>query len=299
MRAVVMRELGDPDVLHLEDVPVPEAGPGEVLVRVEAASVNPLEYKQRRGAKPKELPAILGSDIAGAVEVSNAEGFASGEAVYGIATSGAYAEYAVSRPHLLAHMPPGLSVLDAAALPVAGMTAWQALFDRGGLEAEQTVAITGASGGVGHLAVQFAKQAGAKVIGIASQRNRDFVLGLGADEFIDYTTTDLSDADLDVELGFDCVGGPTTAALLANVRARGTLVAIAGAVPEREAQARGLSASVLVMQADPEELLHIGRLVADGIVRVHIDDALPLEEIVRAHTLIESGHTRGKIVLNL
>jgi NADPH:quinone reductase-like Zn-dependent oxidoreductase len=248
---------------------------------------------------PKELPAILGSDACATVEVSHAEGFSAGEEVFGFAISGAYAEYALATPGSVTHKPGGLDYIQAAALPVAGLTAWQGLFDHGGLQAEQTVLIAGAAGGVGHLAVQFAKQAGAKVIGTASQRNRDFVIGLGADEFIDYTTTDLAQAELEADVVFDCVGGATTATLVPNLRAGAIIITIAGPAPEHEAAARGARASRVVMSPDTEELMHIGRLLADGVVKVDIAEVMPLEDIVRAHALSESGHTRGKIVLTL
>ncbi len=299
MRAVVMHETGGPEVLKLEELPTPEVGAGQLLVRVQAASVNPIDWKIRRGMMPKELPVVLGNDGAGTVEISNAEGFGAGEAVFGFFTTGADAEYALALPTSVTHKPANLSDVEAAALPVAGLTAWQALFDRGGLQAEQTVLIAGASGGVGHLAVQFAKQAGAKVIGTASQRNRDFVLGLGADEFLDYTTTDLAGAELEADLVFDCVGGATTATLVPNVRRGGVLITIAGPAPEREAQERGFQAIGVVMQADMEELLHIGRLVADGVVKIDVAEVMPIEEVVRAHELSESGRVRGKIVLAL
>lgn len=299
MRAVVMHETGGPEVLHVEDVPTPAVGEGELLLRVRAASVNPIDWKYRRGLIPRQLPAILGSDAAGALELSNAEGFSAGEEVFGFVGSGAYAEFALAAPHVLAHKPGNLSDEQAAALPVAGLTAWQALFEHADLQRGQTALIAGAAGGVGHLAVQFAKDAGASVIGTASQRNRDFVLGLGADEFLDYTTTDLAQAALDADVVFDCVGGAATASLVPNVRAGGVIVSIAGAAPEREAQARGARAQQVVMQPNMEQLLHIGRLVADGVFKVEIAETMPLEDAVRAHALSESGHTRGKIVLTL
>jgi NADPH:quinone reductase-like Zn-dependent oxidoreductase len=291
MRAIVMHETGGPEVLRLEEVPDPVPGKGEILVRVRAAGVNPIDWKFRRGVIPKQLPAILGSDVSGIVEHSDAEGFGAGEEVFGFVTSGAYAELALASPRTLAHKPGNLGHEDAAALPVAALTAWQALFDHGGLEAEQTALIAGASGGVGHLAVQFAKQAGAQVIATASQRNRDFVLGLGADRFIDYASEDVSAlARSAADVVFDTVGGDTTATLVPCVKAGGTIVTIAGPAPEREARS---------VRPDPEQLMHIGRLLADGVVRVDISERLALEDAPRAHALSESGRTRGKIILTL
>jgi NADPH:quinone reductase-like Zn-dependent oxidoreductase len=179
------------------------------------------------------------------------------------------------------------------------MTAWQALFDRGGLERGQTALIAGAAGGVGHLAVQFAKLAGARVIGTGSSRNRDFVLGLGADEYVDYTEQDVGEAVSAVDVAFDTVGGDTTQALVPTLRDGGILVTIANAAPEEAARARGVRAELLVMSPSSEQLARIAELVAGGEVRVEISAVLPLTEVQQAHALSESGHTRGKIVLTV
>ena len=188
---------------------------------------------------------------------------------------------------------------QAAAIPVAGLTAWQALFDRGRLEGGQTALIAGAAGGVGHFAVQFAKHAGARVIGTGSSRNREFVLGLGADEYVDYTQQDVATSVSGVDLAFDTVGGETTQSLLPTLREGGILVTIANAPPEEEARQRRVRAELLVMSPNPEQLARIAELVAAGDVHVEIAAALPLAEVQRAHELSESGHTRGKIILEL
>jgi NADPH:quinone reductase-like Zn-dependent oxidoreductase len=299
MRAIRIHETGGPEVLREEEIDRPEPGDGEVLVRVRAISVNPIDWKYRRGLAQKPLPAVLGNDISGVVEESRDPAFAAGEEVFGIAASGGYAEYAVSPAGLLARKPEGLNDEQAAALPVAGMTSWQALFDRGGLASGQTALIAGAAGGVAHLGVQFAHGAGARTIGIGSARNRDFVLGLGADEYVDYTQQDVSEAVRDVDVAFDAVGGATTAALVPTLRSGGVLVTIANAPPEEAARARGARAELLVMSPNREQLEHIGELVVSGEVRVEIAEALPLSEVARAHELSESGHVRGKIVLRV
>src|SRR6478672_9665565 len=157
MRAAIVSETGGPEVLRLEETDPPAVQDGEVLLRISAAAVNPIDWKFRSGRVPKELPAILGSDVAGVVESSRAEGFAAGDPVFGFARTGAYAELAATPATVIASRPPGLDPVHAAALPVAGLTAWQALFDHGGLQSGQTVLIAGAAGGVGHLAVQLAK----------------------------------------------------------------------------------------------------------------------------------------------
>jgi NADPH:quinone reductase-like Zn-dependent oxidoreductase len=299
MQAVVVRETGDPEVLELEEVDRPEPADGEVLVRVRATSINPVDWKNRRGVSPAELPGVLGRDLSGTVEVSRAEGFAEGEDVFGNVRGGAYAEFATAPAAVLAKKPEGLGHEPAAALPVAGMTAWQALFDVGGLASGQTAVVAGAAGGVGHLAVQFARNAGARVIGTGSSRNREFVLGLGADEYVDYTQQDAGEAVSDVDVAFDTVGGDTTESLVPTLREGGVLVTIANAPPEEAAAARGARAELLVMTPTPEHLRRIGELAASGEVRVELAEVLPLSEVRRAHELSETGHVRGKIVLTL
>jgi NADPH:quinone reductase-like Zn-dependent oxidoreductase len=299
VQAIVMHETGDPDVLRYEEAERPEPGEGEVLVKVRAASVNPVDWKYRRGYVPKELPTVLGNDVSGTVELSRAHGIAEGDDVFGIALSGGYAEYATASASAIAKKPAGVSHEQAAAIPVAGLTAWQALFDRGGLERGQTVLIAGAAGGVGHFGVQFAKRAGARVIGTGSSRNREFVLGLGADEYVDYTQQDVADAVAGVDLAFDTVGGETTQSLVPTVREGGTLVTIAAAPPEEAARERGVRAELLVMSPTSEQLAHVADLVAGGDVRVELAEVLPLTEVQRAHALSETGHVRGKIVLTV
>jgi NADPH:quinone reductase-like Zn-dependent oxidoreductase len=219
--------------------------------------------------------------------------------VFGIAVSGSYAEFATAPAAVIAKKPDGVTHEQAAAIPVAGLTAWQALFDRGGLERGQTALIAGAAGGVGHFAVQFTKHAGGRAIGIGSSRNREFVLGLGADEYVDYTQQDVATSASDVDVAFDTVGGEVTRALLPTVREGGALIIITGAPPEQAAAARGVRVEVLIMSPKPGQLARVGELVAAGDVRVEIAETLPLTEVRRAHELSESGHTRGKIILTV
>ncbi len=299
MRAVVMHETGAADVLSYEEAERPEPGEGEVLIRVQAASVNPVDWKYRRGLMDKQLPAVLGSDVSGTVETSRAGGFARGDEVFGLSASGGYAAYARASAARIATKPEGLSHEQAAAIPVAGLTAWQALFDAGGLEGGQTALVAGAAGGVGHLAVQFARVAGARAIGTGSTRNRDFVLGLGAEDYVDYTEQAVGEAVSDADVAFDTVGGDTTASLLLAVREGGMLVTIAGGPPEDAARERGVRAQLLVMRPDSEQLARIAELVAGGDVRLEIAETMPLGEVERAHELSESGHVRGKLVLTV
>jgi NADPH:quinone reductase-like Zn-dependent oxidoreductase len=293
-----MHATGGPEVLHLEEVQQPEPGEGEVLVRVRAAAVNPVDWKYRRGLVARPLPAVLGAEVSGIVEASRAERFAVGDAVFGHAASGAYAEFATASADALAPKPGELSFEQAAALPVSATTAWQGLFDRGRLERGQTVLVAGAAGGVGHLAVQLARHAGARAIGTGSAPNRAFVLGLGADEFVDYTSGEVADAVGGVDVVLDTVGGSTTASLVSVVRAGGVLVTIAYP-PEPVPSAPGVRVEPLIMSPDPGQLARIGELVAAGEVRVEIAELLALADVRRAHVLSESRHVRGKIVLTV
>jgi NADPH:quinone reductase-like Zn-dependent oxidoreductase len=297
MQAVVIHETGGPEVLQLEQVDRPEPGDGEVLIKIHAASVNPIDWKYRRGLAQKQLPAVLGHDVSGTIELSRAEGFAEGEDVFGSIASGGYAEFTTAPAAVIAKKPSGVSHEQAAAIPVSGLTAWQALFDRGELEQGQMALIAGAAGGVGHFAVQFAARAGARTIGTGSSHNRDFVLGLGADDYVDYTQQDVAQAVSDVNVAFDTVGGETTEALLPTVRQGGVLVTIANAPPEQAAAQRGVRAELLVMSPNPGQLARTAELVAAGEVHVEIAATLALQEVQRAHEMSESGHTRGKIIL--
>lgn len=299
MHAVLIHETGGPDVLRYEETERPTPGEGEVLIEVRAASVNPIDWKIRRGLRETQLPAVLGNDVSGVVELSRMDGFVAGDEVLGVASSGGYAEFATVPSTLITKKPAGVSYEQAAALPVSGLTAWQALFDSGGLQAGQTALVAGGAGGVGHLAVQFAKHAGAHVIATGSSRNRAFVLGLGADEYIDYSSQDVGEVANDVDVAFDTVGGDTTESLVPTLRRGGVLVTIANAPPEQAAAARGARAKLLVMSSSSEQLAKVAGLVADGAVRVEITQTFPLSEASQAHTLSEAGHTRGKIVFEV
>jgi NADPH:quinone reductase-like Zn-dependent oxidoreductase len=299
MQAVVIHETGDPDVLRYEEADRPEPGEGEVLIRVHATSVNPADWKARRDPTRGTLPRVLGIDVSGTVEASRAEGFAEGDEVFGFSASGGYAEYSTASAAAIARKPEGLSHEQAATIPVAGQTAWQALFDRGGLEDGQTALVAGAAGGVGHFAVQFAKVAGARAIGTGSTRNRDFVLGLGADQYVDYTQEEVGDAVSGADVALDAVGGGVAASLLPAMRDGGVLVVIASAPPEEAARERGVRAELLLNSPNPAQLARIAELVASGDVRVEIAETMPLADVRRAHELSEGGHVRGKLVLTV
>lgn len=298
MKVVNLHQTGGPEVLQLEEADPPEPSEGEVLIRVHAASINPYEWKQRRGMAPVELPGVLGSDVSGTLESSRSSSFSKGDEVFGLA-SGSYAELTLADESRIARKPAAISHEQAAAIPVAGLTAWQALFDRAGLEDGQSALIAGAAGGVGHFAVQLARHGGARVIGTGSERNRDFVMGLGASQYVDYTREDVAAAVSGVDMALDTVGGDTTPALLEVLRPDGILVTIAAAPPEQAAAQRGVRAELLVMSPDSGELAQIAQLVADGEIHVEIAARFPLEEVAQAHAMSEAGHTRGKIVLTI
>lgn len=277
MRAVVVRSTGGVDVLRVEDVEPPAVGEGDVLIGVEAAAVNPVDWKVRRGLVERELPAVPGEEISGVVLESRASGFAPGDEVFGFASSGGYAECATASASAIALKPDVVSFEQAAAIPVSGTTAWQALFDCGRVEPGQSVLVAGPYGGVGHLAVQLARHAGARVIGFTR----------GADP----------DAVRDVDVALDTVGGPMTSALLPVVREGGTLVTIAYP-PEPPPQCHRIWVRPVVMRPSSELLTRIGELAASGAVRVEIAARFGLTEVARAHELSESGHVRGKILLS-
>lgn len=297
MQAVVIHQTGGPEVLRWEEVPDPEPDDSDVLIRVHAAGVNPADWKRRRGNREIEFPASMGLEASGTVEQARADGFAEGDEVFGYAASGGYAELVATPAAAIAKKPEGVTHEEAATIQVAGQTAWQSLFEVAGLERGQRALITGAAGGVGHYAVQFAKHAGARVIGTGSSRNRDFALGLGADEYVDYTEQDVAEAVSEIDVAFDTVGGETTGSVIPTVRAGGFLVVIASAPPEEAAQERGFRTAVHVAYPNPDHLARIAELIASGDVRVEIAEVLPITEVRRAHEQSESGHTRGKLVL--
>ena len=300
MRAIVTHETGGPEVMREEELPEPEPSDGEVLIRVRAASVNPIDWKARRGMTQVQVPTVLGRDISGTVEASRADGFAEGDEVFGWSASGGYAELSTAAAGGIAKKPAGISHEQAAAIPVAGITAWQALFDKGGLASGQTALVAGAAGGVGHFAVQFAKKvAGARTVGTGSAHSRDFVLEIGADQFVDYTQQEPAEAVDGADVVFDTVGGDTTPTLVPTVREGGIIVTIASAPPEDRARQRGARAELHVTSPNPEQLARVAELVASGDIRIELSEVLPLGEVGRAHELSEGGHVRGKIVLTV
>lgn len=305
MKAVRIHKFGGPEVLTYEDAPRPEPTAGEVLIRVHAAGVNPVDWKTReRGFRRKELPMIVGWEASGVVESvgSAVTRFKPGDKVYAmtdLARDGAYAEFVVAREDAVAIKPGSIGHVEAAAVPLAALTAWQAMFDTAGLTQGQTVLIHGAAGGVGHLAVQLAKAKGARVIGTASERNHEFLKTIGCDEVIDYRTTRFEDVVKDVDVVLDTVGGDTLERSYAVVKKGGFVVSIVGEPSQEKARERGVRTGRILVKPDGAQLTEIGALIDAGKVRPEVSHTFPLAEAAKAHEQSRTGHTRGKIVLKV
>ncbi|GAB7191883.1 NADP-dependent oxidoreductase [Kineococcus sp. NUM-3379] len=317
MRALVQDSLGGPEVLREADVPRPEPLPTEVLVRVVSAGVNPVDAKTREGGGMAgvlgEPPFVLGWDVSGVVEQVGfgVHTLAVGDEVYGMPwfprQAGAYAQYVTAPSRHFARKPRTLGHDAAAALPLAGLTAWQVLVDAAHVQPGQHVLVHAAAGGVGHLAVQIAKHLGARVTGTARADKHDWLRSLGADDVVDYTAQPFEQAVRDVDVVVDLVpdtgGGRGTGARSLDVlRPGGLLVAVPGGVaPElaEQARARGLRTSAFLVEPDGAALTRLAELVDAGHLRVEVEDVLPLAQAAEAHRRIASGRTRGKLVLSV
>lgn len=305
MTAVVQDKLGAPDVLHLAEVPRPTPGIGQVLVRVHAAGVNPVDAMNRQtGAFTGPPPFVLGFDVSGVVEAvgPGVTILAPGDEVFGLLPfphgSGAYAEYVLAPARALIEKPASLSHEQAAALPLAGLTAWQALVETAGLRSGERVVITGASGGVGHLAVQIAAARGAQVIAFASARNADIVRELGADDVLDYEASDLTELR-EVDVVLDVLGGETPAKAVQALRPGGRLVSTLPqglAAATAAARAKDIEISGLFVEADRLGLRALADLVAEQRLRPVIAAVYPLADAASAHS---GGHAPGKVVLRV
>ncbi|GHF70263.1 NADPH:quinone reductase-like Zn-dependent oxidoreductase [Amycolatopsis bartoniae] len=331
MNAIRLHEFGGPGVLRYEQVPVPRPEPGEVLVRVHAAGLNPPDWYAREGMPdvppelkpPFHLPLIPGTDVSGVVAgvAPDVDEFAIGDEVLGLLRfpvamqSGAYAEYVTAPASDLARKPAALDHVHAAALPMSGLTAWQFLIELGhdhpspfqearhrpmALDSTKTVLVNGAAGGVGHLALQLAKWRGARVIAVASGSHEEFLRDLGADEFVDYTKERPEEAVRDVDLVLDNVGGPDSKRFLRTLKRGGALYPVYfGQFDEEENARLGVTVTATQVRASGTQLAELGRLTDDGKLRVAIDSTYPLEDAQAAHERAARGHLRGKIVLTV
>ncbi|MFD2473637.1 NADP-dependent oxidoreductase [Amycolatopsis silviterrae] len=308
MRVITQQKFGGPEVLTIADAPEPRPMPTEVAVRVKAIGLNPLEARLRDGEFPLlgQPPFILGWDVSGVVEEALTWRFRPGDEVFGMPmfprAANAYAEVVAAPALHLVRKPTALSHVEAAALPIVGLTAWQGLVDLGGVTAGDRVLIHAGGGGVGHVAVQIAKALGAHVITTASASKRDFVTGLGADEVIDYATVDFAEVVRDIDLVLDTVGGDTAERSLGVLRPGGHLVT---AVADEDTdligkfEAAGMRFSGIGVDPDPIALRGLVELAEQGKLRVHVQATFPFERVADAHRLLDGGHLQGKVVLTL
>lgn len=307
MRAIRQETLGGPEVLRLVEVPRPAPTPTEVLVRTAAAGVNPVDWKTRaRGGFLGGPPFTVGWDVAGVVEEVGfgVTRFAPGDRVFGMPRfpheAAAYAEYVTSPSRQLARTPDELSDVEAAALPLAGLTAWQSLVETAAVAAGQRVLVLGAAGGVGHLAVQIAKARGAYVIGTASAAKHEFLARLGADEMLDYASGNVGTRVRDVDIVFDVVGDDV-GDVLSAVRDGGFVVTLSGssAGPLRELAGGRVRVEGILVEPDRAGMEALADLGAAGALRPHVSETFPLGEAARAHEQGETGRTQGKLVLTV
>src|SRR5438309_4683796 len=311
IKAIRIHNYGGPEVLHYEDAPRPQPQAGEVLVRVHAAGVNPIDWKVREGEMkdfwPHEFPLILGWDLSGVVEElgrnpAAAGRFKIGDEVYSLpdpTRNGAYAEYIVVRESELALKPNSLHHIRAAAVPLAALTAWQSLFDTAQLQPGQRVLIHAGSGGVGDFAVQLAKWKGAYVFATASTKNQYLLRKLGVDEPIDYTQQRFEDVARNIEIVLDTIGGETQECSWSVLKKGGNLVSLVQPPSEEKAKELGVRAAFVAGHPSGAQLAEIAKLIDSGKLAPVIDRILPFSEVRRAHALSQSGQTRGKIVLRV
>ncbi|MYR29833.1 MULTISPECIES: NADP-dependent oxidoreductase [unclassified Streptomyces] len=308
MLALHQTALGTPDVLRLAEVPRPVPGPGQLLVAVRAAGLNPTDFKHRsqRLFLPPP-PFTLGWDVSGTV-VATGYGvtlFRPGDDVFGMLPyphgAGSHAEYVTGPARAFAAKPAGIDHVQAAALPLAALTAWQALVDTAALRAGQRVLVHAAAGGVGHLAVQLAKERGAHVTGTASAPKHDFLRALGADACVDYRTEDFTATEEPYDVVLDPIGGETATRSVGVLRPGGVLVSLVPGAPDTPAAAEkaGVRAVTLLVEHDHAGMRALAGLAADGRLRAHVSGAFPLAEGARAHAQGETGRTTGKLVLTV
>ena len=309
MRAISQATLGGPEVLELVEMPRPDPAPTEVLLRVTAAGVNPVDWKVRAGGGfLGQPPFTVGWDVAGVVEElgRGVTRFQAGDRVFGMPRfpreAAAYAEYVTSPSRQLARTPESIGDVEAAALPLAGLTAWQALVETAEVQPGQRVLILGAAGGVGHLGVQIAKARGAHVIGTARSGKHAFLHELGVDEAIDYTSEWIGDRIRDVDVVLDLVGDEASPGALSLLRDGGLFIAVpSGAGVDRLGELAGGRVRVTGILVEPDRagLEAIAELVTSGALRVHLERTFPLAHAAEAHELGEAGRTQGKLVLTV
>jgi NADPH:quinone reductase-like Zn-dependent oxidoreductase len=306
MRAVVAHEYGAPEVLKVEQVPRPEPQEDEALVRVIASSVNPADPLTLSGKYAKEfgthLPLIPGYDIAGIVEKTgaNVRKLKPGEAVYGYPTfGGGWADYVTVKEWEVSAKPKSLTFVEAAAVPMGALTAWQALVDAAKLQPGQTILIHGGSGGVGTFAVQIAKARGARVIATASTANQELLKQLGADVAADYTKTKFEDVAKNVDAVLDPVGKETLARSYGVVKKGGIVMSLVARPDPAELQKHGIRGAGISVHPDADDLAEIAQLIDSGKIKPIVTQVLPLSDAIKAQQQAATHHTRGKVVLRI
>ncbi len=315
MRAIAIKAFGGSEQLELMDLPRPVPEPDEVLIEVRYAAVNAVDWKIREGMlqgyATHAFPLVLGWDAAGTVADMGAMvfGFNAGDQVYTscpkpVIQHGCYAEYVAAKRDVIAPMPENLSFAEAAAIPLVALTAWQSLFDFAGLEAGQTVLVHAGAGGVGSLAIQLAKQAGATVLTTASAANHDYVLALGADHAIDYRAMDFVDAVRTlrpdgVQIVLDTVGGEVQERSFKVLTSGGVLVSIVSPPDENLAHEHGLKAGLVYYQGNGAQLQKITEMLEAGTLKPPAVREMPLGEAAQALEASKGGHVQGKIVLKV
>jgi NADPH:quinone reductase-like Zn-dependent oxidoreductase len=308
MKAVVVNEYGGPDVLKYQDVPKPEPKNDEILVRVIAAAVNPVDTYVRQGKLSRggqmHGPIIIGYDISGVVEKAgvDAKRFKAGDQVYSylsVPRGGGYAEFAVAKESETALKPKNIDFVEAAAVPLAATTAWQALIDTAKIEKGQTLLIHGGSGGVGSFAIQIAKACGAKVIATASTAHQELLKQLGVDQAIDYTTTKFEDLVKDVDVVLNCVRADALSHSYGVVKKGGIIVSITDEPDQNECAKHGIRGTRMGAHPDSKVLEELTKLIETGKMKPIVSQTFPLAEANKAHEQIETHHTLGKIVLKV
>ncbi|UFH56561.1 NADP-dependent oxidoreductase [Spirosoma sp. KNUC1025] len=309
MKAIILDGFGGVEHLIMTELPTPVPAENDVLVQVKAISINPVDVKTRagKGASGRlkdEKPIILGWDISGIVTESKSPLFSIGDEVFGMVNfpghGKAYAEYVVSPASHLGLKPASISHTEAAAASLAALTAWQAIVSHAGVQAGQRVLVHAAAGGVGHFAVQIAKQLGAYVIGTSSAANREFVLSLGADEHIDYKAQTLAEATHAIDFVLDAIGGDTIDESLDVLKPGGTIISIPSgrneAVKEK-AEAKGANGYPIMVHSSGEDMKKLADLLEKGTVKAHVSQTFAFDQMGQAHLQIETGKTQGKIAV--
>jgi NADPH:quinone reductase-like Zn-dependent oxidoreductase len=307
MKAVLLETFGDARTLKVKEIDRPQPGDAEVLIKVHAASVNPVDYKMASGKYPAvtqaQLPIVLGRDISGTVVSCGRQvtGLQVGDEVYAMLDRGhgGFAEYVALHANLCVPKPAKLDHAAAAAVPLAGITAWQGLFDHGQLNSGQRVLIHGGAGGVGHFAVQFAKERGANVSTTGSAEDKDFLRLLGADQAINYKSDRFEEVVHDVDLVFDLVAGDTQERSWSVLKDGGTLISTLAKPSQTKAEEHHARATNYMAQPNAAELSEIGQLITAGKVKPYIEATFPIEEAGLALVRLEGRHTQGKIVLEI